>query len=84
MNNMVHSRSQMVNVIMSQDANENRQSSLSVGQQAMNHSLSSALVNEGQLLVNNVLSSTGAIATPNQQQPVTFKREIMDTDVNPF
>lgn len=74
--------SQMVNVIMSQDSIENRLPGGLSG-----HTLDSVLTNGSSLLseVDNVLSSPGAdsMSTPThdlQAQPVTFKREIMDTD----
>jgi len=82
---MGQSVSQMVNVIMSQDSGENRQSAGLSG-----HTLDSVLTNGASLLSEvNVLSSPGTDSMPTpthdlQTQPVTFKREIMDTEVNPF
>ena len=96
MNNVGQSVSQMVNVIMSQDSSDLRQSvsGLSVVQQAqtsMNHNIDSGLTNGSPMLseVANVLSSPRAASLPTpthemQAQSVIFKREIMDTEVNPF
>lgn len=71
----------MVNVIMSQEANDLRQSNPATP--GINHSLA----NEGaQGLMAQMDLATGENLQSSAPPPpqVTFKREIMDTEVDPF
>ena len=93
----VGSVSQMMNVIMSQDSSDIRQSPGGISHvehthgQQINHGLDSVIPNGSSLLseVEHVLSSpgTGSMSTAvhdMQTQQITFKREIMDTEVSPY
>ena len=99
MSHMPANMSQVVNVIMSQDQGGERQSGgMTVGQQQAPQSDSLAsdlrasnLANGATLLgqVESLMQSASAsLASPDSLQPpgtvVTFKREIMDTEVNKF
>ena len=83
--------SQMVNVIMSQDSSDLRQSMLSNGATAagpgmFGNDLVSVLGGGGTQHQHQHQHSPG-MQTPThdmQQTPVTFKREIMDTEVSNF
>lgn len=77
-----------------------RQSMQQQQQQQQQHSLENALSNCGSPMLSEVgailssPSTVGSMSTPThemqvaqqqqQQQPVTFKREIMDTELSPF
>lgn len=79
--NIVPSMSQVVNVIMSQDPSENRQQLANanvVGQGSI------PMPNGGPMLgpLENLMSA--ANRANELRPPVTFKSEIMDTEVNPF
>lgn len=81
--------SQMVNVIMSQDSSDLRQSMLSNGATAagpgmFGNDLVSVLGGGG---TQHQHQHSPGMQTPThdmQQTPVTFKREIMDTEVSNF